>query len=318
MREFEFIEWIRRQGRFDPKVVAVGTGDDCAVLNVGGEKLLMTTDQVLDGVHFSFSEHGAKSAGRKAAARALSDIAAMAGVPVAMVATVATPKGFSRNDAKAVYQGLRYFSDEFDCPLVGGDVAVWGESRGSKCGVSRLETSSLGLLQISVTILGRGGGIEPVLRSGAQPGDVICVTGELGAAWTTKRHLDFTPRIAEARTLAGKFTISAMIDISDGLAGDLGHIADASGVAAELDASAIPVHADANGRKDPLKAALFDGEDYELLFTLPGDKARRLLETNPLGVKVSRIGVITSGAGMTLLRDKRREKLKPGGWEHKT
>ncbi|MCD4699761.1 MAG: thiamine-monophosphate kinase, partial [Phycisphaerae bacterium] len=170
MREFEFIEWIRRQGRFDPEVVAVGPGDDCAVLNVGAEKLLMTTDQVLDGVHFSLIKHGAHAAGRKAAARALSDIAAMGGEPVAMVATVATPKGFSRANAEAVYLGLRTCGDEFDCPLVGGDVAVWGESPGP--------------LQISVTIMGRGGGIEPVLRSGARAGDVICVTGGLGGAWT--------------------------------------------------------------------------------------------------------------------------------------
>ncbi len=304
MREFEFIAWIRRQGRFDPKVVAVGPGDDCAVLNVGSEKLLITTDQVLDGVHFLLAEHGAKAAGRKAAARALSDIAAMAGVPVAMVATVAAPKGFSQNDAEAIYHGLRSCGDEFDCPLVGGDLAAWGESPGP--------------LQISVTILGRAGEIEPVLRSGAQVGDVICVTGKLGGAWTTRRHLDFTPRIAAARTLAGKFAVSAMIDISDGLAGDLGHIVDASGVAAEVEALAVPIHADAAVRKDPLVAALFDGEDYELLFTLPESESERLIDNQPLGVKITRIGVITAGGGMMLLRDGRREKLEPRGWEHET
>lgn len=304
MREFEFIEWIRQQSRFDPEVVAVGPGDDCAVLNVGSEKLLMTTDQVLDGVHFSLVEHGSEAAGRKAAARALSDIAAMAGVPVAMVATVAAPKGFSRLDAEAIYLGLRRCGDEFDCPLIGGDIAVWGESPGP--------------LQISVTILGRAGGIEPVLRSGARAGDAIFVTGELGGAWATRRHLDFTPRIAEARTLAGEFAVSAMIDISDGLAGDLGHIAVASGVAAELAASAVPVNGDADERKDPLKAALFDGEDYELLFTLPADQADRLIAAQLLDVKITRIGGIVAGAGMTLLREGRREKLEPVGWEHET
>ncbi len=304
MREFEFIEWICRQGRFDPKVVAVGPGDDCAVLNVSGEKLLMTTDQVLDGVHFSLAEHGAEAAGRKAAARAISDIAAMAGLPVAMVATVAAPKGFSQADAEAIYLGLRSGGDEFDCPLVGGDLAAWGESPGP--------------LQISVTILGRCAGIEPVLRSSARVGDVICVTGELGGAWTTRRHLQFTPRIAAARILAGQFAISAMIDISDGLAGDLGHIADASGVAAELEDIAIPIHDDAAERKDPLAAALFDGEDYELLFTLPEDEADRLMDANPLDVGIGRIGAIVAGAGMTLLREGQREKLEPRGWEHET
>ncbi len=304
MREFEFIEWIRRQGRFDPDVVAVGPGDDCAVLNVGGEKLLMTTDQVLDGVHFSLAEHGAEAAGRKSAARSLSDIAAMAGLPVAMVATVAAPKGFSQADAEAIYLGLRTCGDEFGCPLVGGDLAAWGESPGP--------------LQISVTILGKAGGIEPVLRSGAQVGNTICVTGKLGGAWATRRHLEFTPRIADARILAGQFAVSAMIDISDGLVGDLHHILNASNVGAELEDLAIPIHDDAAERKDPLEAALFDGEDYELLFTLPETEADRLMDSNPLGVGIGRIGTIVAGSGMTLLREGRREKLEPRGWEHET
>ncbi len=304
MREFEFIEWIRRQGEFDPEVVAVGPGDDCAVLNVGGEKLLLTTDQVLDGVHFSLVEHGPEAAGRKSAVRALSDIAAMAGVPVAMVATVAAPKGFSQADAEAIYLGLRVCGDEFACPLVGGDLAAWGESPGP--------------LQISVTILGKCDGIEPVLRSGAQVGDAICVTGKLGGAWATRRHLEFSPRIADARTLARRFAVSAMIDISDGLAGDLGHVVDASSVAAELDTITIPIHDDAAGRKDPLEAALFDGEDYELLFTLPETEADELIENQPLEAKITRIGGIVAGSGMTLLRDGKREKLEPRGWEHET
>ncbi len=304
MREFEFIEWIRRQGEFDPEVVAVGPGDDCAVIHLGGEKLLMTTDQVLDGVHFSLVEHGPEAAGRKSAARSLSDIAAMAGVPVAMVATVAAPKGFSQTDAEAIYLGLRTCGDEFGCPLVGGDLAAWGESPGP--------------LQISVTILGRCDGIEPVLRSGAQVGDAICVTGKLGGAWASRRHLEFRPRIAAARILARQFAVSAMIDISDGLAGDLAHVVDASGVAAELEDLAIPIHADAAERKDPLEAALFDGEDYELLFTLPENEADRLMDSNPLDVGIGRIGEITTGSGMTLLRDGKREKLDPRGWEHET
>ena len=141
MRELDFIDWIRKQGSFDPGVIEVGPGDDCAVLKVGGERLLITTDQVLDGVHFSLVDHGPQGAGRKAAARALSDIAAMAGLPVAMVATVAAPKGLSDADAQAIYQGLRSGGDPFDCPLAGGDVAAWAGDQGR--------------LQISVTVLGR-------------------------------------------------------------------------------------------------------------------------------------------------------------------
>jgi thiamine-monophosphate kinase len=304
MREFEFIDWICRQGRFDPAVVEVGPGDDCAVLNLGGEKLLLTTDQALDGVHFLLTEHGAEAAGRKAAARALSDVAAMAGQPLAMAATVAAPKGLSRADAEAIYRGLRSAGDAFACPLVGGDVAAWAEPPGG--------------LQITVTVLGSCGGVGPVLRSGAKPGDAVCVTGALGGAWRGRRHLTFTPRIAEARGLAGEFGLHAMIDVSDGLAADLGHIAAASCVAAELDAAAVPIHDDARACDDPLSAALRDGEDYELLFTLPAEQARRLVATQPLAVRVSRIGTIAAGAGMTLLRGGKSQKLPPRGWEHRT
>ena len=147
MREFDFIEWIRARSSFDPAVVQVGPGDDCAVLNFGDEKLLITADQVLDGVHFSITRHGPAAAGRKAAARNLSDIAAMAAVPVAMVATVAAPPGFTQADAQAVYDGLRSVGDQFDCPLVGGDLGAWDHEAAK--------------LQISATVVGRSAGIEP-------------------------------------------------------------------------------------------------------------------------------------------------------------
>ena len=109
-----------------------------------------------------------------------------------------------------------------------------------------------------------------------------------------------------------------MIDVSDGLAADLGHIAADSGVGAEVEAAAVPIHPDALGREDPLSAALLDGEDYELLFTLPADEADRLIESQPLGVRVTRIGSIVAGEGMSLIRPGRREPLRPGGWEHRT
>lgn len=304
MREFDFIQWLRGRGSFDPALVAVGPGDDCAVLHFGGEELLVTADQVLDGVHFSLAEHGAEAAGRKAAARGLSDIAAMAGLPAAMVATVAAPKGFAGADAEAVYHGLRAGADPFDCPLVGGDIAAW--------------SGQAGRLQIGVTVFGRSAGVGPVLRSGAKVGDAVCVTGALGGAWPGRRHLTFTPRIAEARKLAGEFAVGAMIDVSDGLAADLGHIVSESGVGAEVDAAAVPIHPDARGREDPLAAALFDGEDYELLFTLPVDQAERLAGSQWLEVPVARIGSIVEGAALALIRDGRREKLDPRGWEHRT
>ena len=304
MKEFEFIRWICGQSAFDASVVAVGPGDDCAVVAVGDEKLLVTTDQVLDGVPFSVTRHGPAAAGRKAAARNLSDIAAMAGAPLAMVATVAAPEGFSQDDGQSLYEGLRAAGDEFSCPLVGGDVAAWSDPAA--------------LLQISVTVLGKADGIEPVLRSGAAAGEAICVTGELGAAWRGRRHLSFKPRIDEARTLARDFGVTAMIDISDGLAADLGHILAASGVGAEIDAATIPIHPEAAELEHDDPLALYDGEDYELLFTLPAGQAERLVAKTPFDAPVSRIGTVVAGEDIALLRGGRSEKLDPRGWEHRT
>jgi thiamine-monophosphate kinase len=109
-----------------------------------------------------------------------------------------------------------------------------------------------------------------------------------------------------------------MIDISDGLAADLGQVLQASLVGAELDAASVPIHPDASERDDPLAAALYDGEDYELLFALPPDVATRLLEAQPLGVKVTRIGTVVKGSGIVLLREGKKERIEIRGWEHQT
>jgi len=302
MHEREFIEWIRRQSRFDPAAVPVGPGDDAAVVRCGAEDLVVTVDQVLDGVHFLLGEHGPRAAGRKAMARNLSDIAAMAALPIGAVASVSLPKGFARSDAEAIYAGLRELGDEFGCPLVGGDVSVWAAP-----------------LAISVTVFGRPGGGGAVLRSGALPGDAVCVTGAFGGAWRSRRHLEFVPRIREARALAEKVDLHAMIDVSDGLARDLGHVCLASKVGADVLAESVPIHADAASADDPLAAALGDGEEYELLAAVPPDQADRLLREQPLAARVSRIGTFVAGEAMALVRaDGRREELGPSGWEHQT
>lgn len=305
MREFELIDWIRSQSKLDPAAVPVGPGDDTAVLMCGQEKLLITVDQLLDGVHFRLAEHGPVSAGGKAMARSLSDIAAMAALPIGAVVTVAMPKGFSREDAEKLYTGMRKAGDKFRCPIVGGDLSVWE-----------------GAMAITVTVFGRPAGIKPVLRSGAKVGDAICATGSFGGAWKSQRHLKFVPRVHEARILASRHELHSMIDVSDGLAADLAHICDASGVAAELQAESVPVHAELKApSSDPtaLAAALGDGEDYELLFTLPAAQAEQLLREQPLAVRVARIGTIVEGKGMTLVySDGRREPLPPKGWVHTT
>lgn len=302
MREQELIDWILRHSRLDPAAVPVGPGDDAAVVRCGGQDVVVTVDQVLDGVHFVLAEHGPKAAGRKALARNLSDIAAMAAVPIGAVVSVALPKGFARADAEAIYTGLRELGDEFACPLVGGDLSAWDSP-----------------LAISVTVFGRPGGAGPVLRSGARAGDAVCVTGAFGGAWRSRRHLEFVPRIREARALAEQFELHALIDVSDGLARDLGHVCRASGLGAEIAAEAVPIHPDAADTDDPLAAALGDGEDYELLAALPAAQAERLVREQPLAIPVSRIGTLVGAKTLTLAHaDGRREELPPTGWEHQT
>jgi thiamine-monophosphate kinase len=305
MRERDFIHWIRQQGGFNPAVVPVGPGDDCAIMMCGQEKLVVTVDQVLDGVHFRLGEHGFVNAGRKAMSRNLSDVAAMAALPLGAVAAFALPAGATRKDAEEIYRGLRRSADVFHCPIVGGDLSVWDDK-----------------LAISVTVFARPAGIRPVLRSGAKAGDTICVTGSLGGAWRGKRHIEFLPRINEARILACRHELHAMIDMSDGLSVDLMHICEASGLGAEINEKSLPIHPDAKAHaseRPPIEAALHDGEDYELLFTLAADQAQQLLKDQPLPVKVSAVGTITESKGLVLIKpDGAKVKLEPQAWEHRT
>jgi len=308
MRELEFIEWIQGRSSFDATKVPVGPGDDCAIVRLGDSDLLVTTDQALDGVHFILAEHGPRAAGRKVRARGLSDVAAMATVPLAAVATAILPRGFPSADAEELYRGMRGLADEYHCPLVGGDVASWD-----------------GALGLTATVFARRagvtGGVEPVLRSGARVGDAICVTGVLGGAWKSRKHLEFTPRVAEAVELAITCRIRSMIDISDSLARDLQHICTASNVGAEIVAGDVPLNPDlAGGRTAALQSALHDGEDYELLFTVSPAWARKLCNRQPLlNVPITRIGTIIEGAGITLIdAGGARSDLEPTGWEHGT
>lgn len=290
--EFEFIDWIRAQSEKSDRVL-VPPGDDLAVLKWSGDDLLLVgNDQVLDGVHFDSKTHSPRDIGRKVMNRNLSDCAAMACLPAAAVTTAALPRGTSMDYAKELYLGMRDAAAIYDCPIVGGDTASWD-----------------GKLVMTVTILGRSGGIIPVTRNGARVGDRIYVTGALGGS-LLGRHMNFTPRIAEARYFA-QIGISAMIDLSDGLSRDLRHICSQSNVGALIEAVSIPVHEDAiEMRRDghsPLEHALHDGEDYELLFTseladLPG---------------LMCIGAIAEPPGIWLVHpDDRREPLEPKGWEH--
>ena len=291
--ELEFLEWLRAQQE-PSRFVLVPPGDDLAVLRFENEPLLLLgADQVLDGVHFDAKIHSPRLIGRKAMNRNLSDCAAMACLPAAAVTTVALPRGAGIEYARELYLGLRDAADPLDCPIVGGDTGSWE-----------------GKLVLTVTILGRSAGIQPITRSGAKAGDDIYVTGPLGGS-LLGRHMTFEPRIGLARRLAETGRVSAMIDLSDGLSRDLGHICRQSGVGAVLNAAAVPIHADAilasRDGHTPLEHALHDGEDYELLLT------GRLDRVDP---PTTRIGQITPGNQMVLLRDGQYEPLKALGWEH--
>ena len=297
--EISYLRWIRERVRASGSV-EVGPGDDAAVLRAeGDEPWLLSTDAVFEGVDFHLAEVGPRAAGRKAMAVGLSDIAAMGGRPTAALASLCTPRRTSRETLEEVFHGLEGLAAEFDVPLVGGDF-----------------TSYEGALGITVTCVGRG---RPILRSGARPGDVVCVTGELGGSIRGK-HLRFVPRLREALHLRERLTIHAMIDISDGLGRDLHHILEESGVGAIIHAAAIPISADARtlaaetGR-EPLDHALGDGEDFELLFTIPGEEADRLAGAAPEGLAVHRIGEIVE-TGCLLERDGKTTELPPTGYVH--
>src|SRR3954468_4925205 len=291
--EFDFISWIRSQQK-PTKIVTHPAGDDLAILKwPENELVLVGVDQVIDGVHFDSTKHDPRAIGRKVMNRNLSDCAAMACLPAAAVATVALPRGVGIDYAKELYLGLRDAADPFYCSIVGGDTASWD-----------------GKLIVTVSILGRSGGVAPVTRSGAKVSDGIFVTGPLGGS-LLGRHMTFEPRVFLAREIAKKKRAHAMIDISDGLSRDLSHICQMSGVGATIDATSIPIHEDAiklsheNGLS-PLEHALHDGEDHELLFTGP----------QPLPKEFIRIGEVTESREIILARDGNREILQPRAWEH--
>ncbi len=300
MNEFELISRLTRSLPTNKSVV-VGAGDDCAVLDLGlpDRLLLFKTDAVVEGFHFT-SATPPQKVGRKALARCLSDIAAMAGTPIAALVTLALPATFVPDFVESIYAGISALARRHEVAIVGGETTV----------------NPQGTL-ISVALLGSMPRGKGVLRSGAEVGDAIFVTGELGASLAGK-HLDFEPRLAEARWLAQHFGLHAMLDISDGLAGDLRHILKASRVGAELLAPTIPISREArraakaeSGAKTPLLAALTDGEDFELLFTVASREAVPLLDAWKKEfpkLALSCIGKITASEGITL-RDK--EGVRP-------
>ena len=303
MTEFEFIDWIRARTH-GAEGVAVGPGDDCAILDLAGALCIVTTDSLIGGVHYDPEATPPEMVGRKALARSISDIAAMAAIAVAAVACVIFPSGYDAALARRLYAGMEMLAEEYDVAIVGGDVA-----------------GGAAQVILTVTVIGRPGATTPLLRSGAKPGDRILVTGELGGS-LAGRHLDFSPRVREALAIAASADIHAMIDISDGLAADLNHILEESKCGAVLQADAIPVSQAAKAMapdsgRDPLEHALGDGEDYELLFTAPPAAAVKAIEAASSMVRVSDIGGIVVESGMWLEDARGRRPIEHKGWVHR-
>ncbi|HEY1582342.1 MAG TPA: thiamine-phosphate kinase [Chthoniobacterales bacterium] len=235
-----------------PDVIA-GPGDDCAILRTLGKDrlLLLKTDCVVEGVHFLPNEKPAR-VGWKAMMRTLSDFAAMSGLPQYALITLVAPAEREARWVRQLYHGLQHAAARFDVAIVGGETS-----------------GTNGPTVVSISAAGSVEKTRCVRRNGGHAGDFLFVTGTLGGS-RRGRHLNFLPRIAEARWLTKHFRIHAMMDLSDGLGADLPRLAEASGVGFEVEEAALPRTAGCS-----IGEAINDGEDYELLFALsPNDAAR--------------------------------------------
>jgi thiamine-monophosphate kinase len=297
LSEVDLIKRLSNNFRLD-KTVIKGPGDDTAVIKwTRNKRLLYTCDMTIEGVHFDLRTATPFQAGWKALGRNISDIAAMGGVPKYAVVSLAISPKQKLSVADDICRGLKSIADRFGVNIVGGDMA---RSKN---------------IVIDVSLIGEVEKKKLVLRSGAKIGDVIMVTGSLGRSIKGK-HLNFTPRVNEAREILKKFKINSMIDISDGLALDLSRILKASGVGGCVYESAIPLSKDAISANN----ALYDGEDYELLFTMSAKEAKQLYRTalNKIAAPVSIIGeIIAKKNGYKIVReDGKEEEMKIEGYMH--
>lgn len=295
--EFGLIQRLAKQLKVGPGVIR-GIGDDCAVFEGPPTWYhLLTCDMLLEGTHFTVGKAKPEQIGWKALACSVSDIAAMGGIPQYAVVSLGVPTGYRVELLEGIYKGMQRLAAACGVSVVGGD------------------TDRSPRLILDVALFGRVERTRLLLRSSAREGDQLFVTGTLGGAVTSGRHLTFTPRWQEVRAIADRFPIHAMIDCSDGLSSDLQHLTAASRVGAVVEAASIP-----RSRGAALKAALTEGEDFELLFTVPPTMAPALTEwaAGALRCGVTRIGEIVPAKQGVILRQPSGKPvpLKPEGYRH--
>ena len=293
--EFALIESLKKKFKSTASV-PYSIGEDAAVINYTKDKyLLFASDMLIEDVHFKITKEKNifSKIGHKALASNISDIAAMGGVPKYAVVSLALKPDLDLKKAMEIFSSLKKTAERFDIIVVGGDL-----SKSKK-------------LIIDVSIIGFAKKKNLTLRSTAKTNDIIFVTGALGGS-SKGKHLTFTPRLKEAQYLLSKYKINSMIDISDGLAQDLSHILRESKKGAILFEELIPLSSKAKSTKD----ALYEGEDFELLFTASIYQARRIVKDNK--IKTYNIGQIVEKRNFLSLVDKKgkQKKLKMTGYRH--
>ena len=325
--EFGLIESIKKDYACDFQGLIKGIGDDCAVFTpTPGRVLLFTTDTLVEDIHFLKGSITLYQLGLKAVAVNLSDIAAMGGRPLVLLISLGIPPSMAVDEAHEIYRGMKVLCERHQVSIGGGDTVAVPDK-----------------LILTVSLIGDAKESEVLYRSGARPGDRVYLTGTIGdssmglrilrneisAAESLhghfiKAHNEPDPLIETGRVIAASRLASAMIDVSDGLLSDLGHICEESGVGAVLFRDEIPLSPElqsfaGHARLNPFDLALAGGEDYVLLVTVPeanSNKFERLCKDKSPS-PLHRIGEIKEKGGLTMVNDDGSEmELAPKGYDH--